>query len=95
MLGNEIKEKRLALDLTQSQLADIFGITSTTLARWERDEIAPAGSGMLALAFETLESRQMLSNPEFIKRKEQIQSRISDSLTRARKRVKHPRPEVV
>jgi len=38
MDGKEFKRKRLALKMTQAQLAAKLGVTSTAVARWEREE---------------------------------------------------------
>ncbi|GEM_PF-2449975 len=42
MTGNEIKELRKKLSLTQAQLAVEIGVTSNTVARYERNEIKPS-----------------------------------------------------
>jgi transcriptional regulator with XRE-family HTH domain len=36
MRGEELKEKRIALGLTQAQLAEILDVKPNTVARWER-----------------------------------------------------------
>jgi transcriptional regulator with XRE-family HTH domain len=36
MRGDELKEKRVALGLTQAQLAEILEVKPNTVARWER-----------------------------------------------------------
>ena len=61
MTGKELKEKRNKLNLTQEQLAKELGVTSNTVARWERDEmkIPP----FLPLALKTVETE----NPKQIK----------------------------
>lgn len=38
MKGSELKKMRLAMGLTQVQLAKELGVTSNALARWERSE---------------------------------------------------------
>lgn len=38
MTGKELQQRRKQLRLTQVQLADRIGVTSTCLARWERGE---------------------------------------------------------
>jgi transcriptional regulator with XRE-family HTH domain len=55
MNGNELKEKRKELELTQEQLANELQVTANTVARWERDEmkIPP----FLHLAMETVERK--------------------------------------
>ena len=39
MTGEELRQIRKRLGLTQVQLAEQIGVTSTTLARWERSEV--------------------------------------------------------
>jgi transcriptional regulator with XRE-family HTH domain len=36
MEGDKLKEKRIALGLTQAQLAEILDVKPNTVARWER-----------------------------------------------------------
>ncbi len=62
MLPEEIKQKRIALNLTQEELAKKFGVERNTIARWERGTIVPQASGMLRLAFQTLEIESGLEN---------------------------------
>jgi len=40
MTGSEIKSIRKELSWTQVQLAEALGVTSNTVARWERNEVA-------------------------------------------------------
>lgn len=89
-----IKSVRLALNLTQAELAERFGVSSTTLARWERGEVTPEAPGMLALALEALETRLLLDSDEFVSRKERIKLNTKKTLNDARKRVKHPQQVV-
>ncbi len=58
MNGEELKEKRNNLSLTQEQLANELNVTGNTVARWERDEmkIQP----FLHLAMETV-TRNLLN----------------------------------
>ena len=39
MTGDQLRRIRRRLRLTQAQLAESIGVTPTTLARWERDEV--------------------------------------------------------
>jgi len=57
MNGKELKEKRNQLSFTQEQLANELGVTSNTVARWERDEmkIPP----FLHLALESVERKTL------------------------------------
>jgi transcriptional regulator with XRE-family HTH domain len=38
MRGQELRSIRRKLEWTQRQLAEALGVTSNTVARWERDE---------------------------------------------------------
>lgn len=40
MGGKELRKIRERLKLTQAEFAELVGVTSNTLARWERDEMA-------------------------------------------------------
>jgi len=64
MLPEEIREKRIALNLTQEELAKKFGVERNTVARWERGAIVPQAIGMLRLAFQSLEIAKSLEKSE-------------------------------
>lgn len=53
MEGDELKEKRIALGLTQAQLAEILDVKPNTVARWERGLLAVPRT--VELAMETVE----------------------------------------
>jgi len=53
MKGAKLRERRLALGLTQEGLADKLEVSRNTVARWERDEMAIPG--FLKLALKTIE----------------------------------------
>ena len=53
MKGTELRERRVALGLTQQGLADKLQVSRNTVARWERDEMAMPG--FLHLAIESIE----------------------------------------
>jgi transcriptional regulator with XRE-family HTH domain len=53
MKGAKLRERRLALGLTQQGLASKLQVSRNTVARWERDEMAIPG--FLHLALNTLE----------------------------------------
>ena len=42
MTGIQIKELRKSLGYTQAKLAEEVGVTSNTIARYERDEFKPS-----------------------------------------------------
>ena len=39
MTGEEVKQLRRQLGLTQEQLAEVVGVTANSVARWERGEL--------------------------------------------------------
>ncbi len=53
MEGDKLKEKRVALGLTQAQLADILEVKPNTVARWERGLLSVPRT--VELAMETVE----------------------------------------
>ena len=53
MKGAKLRERRVALGLTQQGLASKLKVSRNTVARWERDEMAIPG--FLHLALKTLE----------------------------------------
>lgn len=53
MEGDELKEKRIALGLTQAQLAEILEVKPNTVARWERGLLGVPRT--VELAMETVE----------------------------------------
>lgn len=57
MVGEEVRKRRKALELNQSELAELLGVTRNTVARWERDEVT-IPSQMLELALKQLEAEQ-------------------------------------
>jgi transcriptional regulator with XRE-family HTH domain len=54
MKGTKLRERRVALGLTQQALADKLEVSRNTVARWERDEMAIPG--FLHLALKSIES---------------------------------------
>ena len=85
MLPEEIRQKRIALNLTQTELAQKFAVKTNTIARWERGEIVPTAKGMLQLAFQSLELEKGLNNAEI----EHLQKSLTEKV--ARLRVRHKR----
>ena len=59
MTGNQLKERRLGLGLTQEQLARDLDVVASTVARWEqlRDAEIPQ-SRMLDLSIRQLEAER-------------------------------------
>lgn len=53
MESNELREKRIALGLTQAQLAEILAVKPNTVARWERGLLSVPRT--VELAMETVE----------------------------------------
>ncbi len=52
--GSELRRRRTALGLTQAALADLLGITPTSVGRWERGEQRPSRSGQLRAVLDGL-----------------------------------------
>jgi len=49
MTGNEIRQARQTLGLSQSELAAALGINKMTLSKWERDERSPGAASEAAI----------------------------------------------
>lgn len=50
MTGNDLKQARLKLGLSQRKLSEKLGVSWNTVARWERGEIAIGNPVILDLA---------------------------------------------
>jgi transcriptional regulator with XRE-family HTH domain len=48
--GNQIRAKRKAKGLTQAALAQLVGVGSGVISQYERNDIQPSGTRLLALA---------------------------------------------
>ena len=82
MLPEEIREKRIALNLTQNELAGRFKVKPNTIARWERGEITPKAVGMLSLAFQSLEIEKSLESSKV----EDLRNDLTEKVKRLRVR---------
>ena len=80
MLPEEIRQKRIELNLTQSELAQKFGVDGNTIARWERGEIIPGAQGMLKLAFQSLEIEKELNDAKI----NELQNNLTEKMHRLR-----------
>jgi len=68
MQGPELRRRRLALGLSQAELATELEVTKNTVARWERDEVAIRHPGMLRACLEDIEAehaRRIQVDPEY------------------------------
>lgn len=50
MTGERIRALREKNGMTQEELAQIIGMSQNTVARWEREELAPRGTSLVKLA---------------------------------------------
>jgi transcriptional regulator with XRE-family HTH domain len=66
MKGAKLRERRIALGLTQQGLASKLKVSRNTVARWEREEMAIPG--FLHLALKTLECEAAKSSSNAGKR---------------------------
>jgi transcriptional regulator with XRE-family HTH domain len=58
MTPETLRETRTRLGLSQDQLAKALGVSTNTVARWERGALTIGTPAMLALALESLERRR-------------------------------------
>lgn len=62
MTGEEIKNRRAALGMTQTELANALGITETAIRHWESGRRSPVTPQMLDMALSWLETQQPKSD---------------------------------
>lgn len=55
MTGDELRERRLALGLSQAALAGILGLDVMTVSRWERGARSISMASVVDLALQQLE----------------------------------------
>lgn len=67
MLIEKLKQTRQELGLTQKQFGELLGISSNTIARYERGEMQPQHPQVLAMAIEFL---RLQTTPELQKKLE-------------------------
>lgn len=60
MTGDELRQRRLALKLTQNGLGERLSLTARTVRAWERGEYAIPGWATLAVGYLELERRARL-----------------------------------
>lgn len=63
MKGAKLRERRLAMALTQQGLASKLKVSRNTVARWERGEMAIPGFLHLALKTLECEAAKAIKNP--------------------------------
>jgi phage repressor protein C with HTH and peptisase S24 domain len=49
-ISHKIKAKRKELRLSQRELADLVGVTTSAISQWEREETTPKGDNLIKLA---------------------------------------------
>ena len=62
MTPEELRQTRKAYGLSQAALAKLMGVSSNTVARWERGEVS-INQGLARLAFKVLKLKDKLSTP--------------------------------
>lgn len=63
MTGPDLRVWRLAMGMTQAELAEALGVRENTVSRWERDAMAIANPRMLRLALEAIAVHRGTSSP--------------------------------
>ncbi len=58
--ASEIREARRRLGLSQEQFADVFGISVSSLRKWEQGQYAPSGAAKALLKVIALEPEVVL-----------------------------------
>jgi putative transcriptional regulator len=53
--ASEIRSARKRLGLSQEQFADVFGVSASTLRKWEQGQYAPSGAAKALLKVIALE----------------------------------------
>ena len=62
--SDELKARRLALNLSQNQLAVALGVSTSTVARWEQGVLKIGNPEMLELALDGLEHKRANELPQ-------------------------------
>jgi putative transcriptional regulator len=57
---NDIKQARKRLGLSQEQFADVFGVSASSLRKWEQGQYAPSGAAKALLKVIALEPDAVL-----------------------------------
>ncbi len=78
MKGEEIREQRKELELTQVELGERLDVSGNTIARWERGEVSFEHPEMLRLALTAL--REQLKSGSARRRNAQLQLETMDNL---------------
>ena len=91
MNAKELKRRRLAINLTQAELAKALGVTVTAIGMWERGERTPATPQMLNLALCQIEMEACA--PDDLLRRcreaaERGEARLQETLNAERQRVR-------
>lgn len=60
MEGNELREWRKRLQMTQAALAEALGVTPNTVARWERGALKIGNPALIRPALAMLEAQKKL-----------------------------------
>jgi transcriptional regulator with XRE-family HTH domain len=81
MTGNELRQRREQMMLTQVELAQRLGVAANTVARWERDERTPSAPRMLRVMLESIEANLTADQEWQAERNRRARARMERSVT--------------
>src|SRR5262245_27940488 len=74
--GQDLRDERTKLGLTQEQVARLFRVTLNTYSRWERGRFLPHAPGAIWLALKHLKFQLSLSKIELLR---DLDQRMADA----------------
>lgn len=91
MKPEEIRQRRVALGMTQADLAALFELNNNTISRWETGATKPESTPMLALALDQLELRQAIRADGSLKGLARTLERLKATTTELRQSIERRR----
>jgi putative transcriptional regulator len=74
----EIQNARRRLELSQEQFADVFGVSASTLRKWEQGQYAPSGAAIALLKVIAVEPEAVLRALSKTSPQDSTESRIQE-----------------